>query len=125
MLLLLCLDTGLGTIGEKEMKSMWETFVQTATNNIINPDPAFIAPLSVEEAPPIPFGDSSIPIEFEPTPRIELIDDQDGSKVEENDRNTLSESKISKPKQEALDVEMTRMAFSVLLGNAIDAARKS
>ena len=41
-----------------------------------------------------------------------------------NDGEDLSEPRAPKIKQEALDAEMTRMAFSELLGSAIDNARK-
>lgn len=104
----------LGPFGERDnIQQFWESFISTATRNICFPNGLMLAPTACSSHKP-PSGSSAIPVGFE-TPRFEVIDDAAVS----------SDESPRMPKQESLEVEMTRMVFTHHLTRAIAAAREA
>ena len=109
-----------GEKGEKEVvQNAWEVFTQTARDRIMSPNLLLYPPISeLAQAPPS--ATSAEPVVFE-TPRVELVDE--GAMDDNLSVGVGSQASNLKPKQEALDVEMTRMVFAHLLTNAIKVGR--
>lgn len=102
-----------GPLGEREnIQHCWDSFIKLATKNVCRPDPLLYPPV-VGSAPVCPSATSDEPSVFE-TPRDEYPIEDEPAEQED----------LPVPKQELLEIEMSRLAFAHHLRIAVDKTRE-